>query len=286
MSWSRAPRRSAASATCTTRAILETVIDGNGGTVRIVDFAPRFRRFGRMFRPPMLVRRLEPVAGRPRVTIRLRPTFDYGAHKAQLTSGSNHARFFGDSVGAAAHHRCVDQLRPARDRVLARPAGQPDRRRRREHHRQSRHAGRSFLAETESYWHTWVRDLNIPFDWQQAVIRAAITLKLCSYEDTGAVLAALTTSVPEAPNTPRTWDYRFTWLRDAFFTVTALNRLSATRTMESYVRFIVDVVEAGSSRGEVDAIAPLFPIAPGTDTTERLIDTLAGLSRLRAGAHR
>src|SRR5437762_10481505 len=79
-------------------AILETVIEGAGGTMRIVDFAPRFRRFGRMFRPPMLVRRLEPVAGRPRVTIRIRPTFNYGSLKPQLTSGSNHARFVGDSA--------------------------------------------------------------------------------------------------------------------------------------------------------------------------------------------
>ena len=110
-----------------------------------------------------------------------------------------------------------------------------------------------------------MRDLNIPFDWQAAVIRAAITLKLCSFEDTGAVLAALTTSVPEAAGTPRNWDYRFSWLRDSFFTVTALNRLSATRTMEGFVRFIVDIVEAGASRGEADLIAPLFPIAPGTD---------------------
>ena len=123
---------------------------------------------------------------------------------------------------------------------------------------------RSFLAETMSYWQTWMRDLNIPFDWQAAVIRAAITLKLCSFEDTGAVLAALTTSVPEAAGTVRNWDYRFSWLRDSFFTVTALNRLSATKTMEGFVRFIVDIVEAGSSRGEVDKIAPLFPIAPGT----------------------
>ena len=257
-------------------AILETVIDGNSGTVRIVDFAPRFRRFGRMFRPPMLVRRLEPVAGRPRVTIRLRPTFDYGAHKAKLTSGSNHARFFGDSaVMRLTTDASINYILHETEFSLDRPVNlivgadesitdNPDT------------LAKSFLAETESYWHTWVRDLNIPFDWQQAVIRAAITLKMCSYEDTGAVLAALTTSVPEAPNTPRTWDYRFTWLRDAFFTVTALNRLSATRTMESYVRFIVDVVEAGSSRDEVDAIAPLFPIAPGTDTTERLIDTLPG----------
>ncbi len=79
-------------------AILETTIDGASGSVRLVDFAPRFRRFGRMFRPPMLVRLMEPVAGRPRVTVRLRPTFDYGARKAQLTSGSNHARFFSDTA--------------------------------------------------------------------------------------------------------------------------------------------------------------------------------------------
>ncbi len=257
-------------------AILETVIEGSSGTVRIVDFAPRFRRFGRVFRPPMIVRRLEPIAGRPRVTIRLRPTFDYGARKAQLTSGSNHARFVGESAVMrlttdASINYVLHETEFSLDRPISLILGadesvteNPD------------SLARSFLTETEAYWHGWVRDLNIPFDWQQAVIRAAITLKLCSYEDTGAVLAALTTSVPEAANTPRTWDYRFTWLRDAFFTVTALNRLSATRTMEGYVRFIVDVVEAGSSRGEVDAIAPLFPIAPGTDTGEKLIDTLPG----------
>ncbi|MEO8606167.1 MAG: glycoside hydrolase family 15 protein, partial [bacterium] len=257
-------------------AVLETMIDGNGGTVRIVDFAPRFRRFGRMFRPPMLVRRIEPLAGRPRVTIRLRPTFDYGARRAQVTAGSNHVRFFGDaSVLRLTTDGSINYILHETEFSLDRPitllvgadesvTDNPDA------------IARAFLAETEAYWQTWVRDLNIPFDWQVAVIRAAITLKLCSFEDTGAVLAALTTSIPEAPDTPRTWDYRFTWLRDAFYTVTALNRVSATLTMESYVRFIVDIVGAGSTRGEVHEIAPLFPIAPGTDTTERIIDTLPG----------
>ena len=122
-------------------AILETIIEGTGGTMRIVDFAPRFRRFGRMFRPPMLVRRLEPIAGRPRVTIRLRPTFDYGALKPQITSGSNHARFFGETsvLRLTTDGSIIDD--PARDRILARPADHPAGRRRRERHRQSRHAG-------------------------------------------------------------------------------------------------------------------------------------------------
>ncbi|TMJ31461.1 MAG: glycoside hydrolase family 15 protein, partial [Alphaproteobacteria bacterium] len=251
-------------------AILETVVDGASGTLRIVDFAPRFRRFGRMFRPPLLVRRLEPVAGRPRVTLRLRPTFNYGSLKPAITSGSNHARFVGDAADGSITH-ILHETEFALDRPITLFVGadesipeNPD------------SLGRSFLAETESYWHGWVRDLNIPFDWQAAVIRAAITLKLCSFEDTGAILAALTTSVPEAAGTPRTWDYRFSWLRDSFFTVTALNRLSATRTMEGFVRFIVDIVEAGSSRGAADRIAPLFPIAPGTDTTEKLIGSLPG----------
>jgi GH15 family glucan-1,4-alpha-glucosidase len=257
-------------------AILETIVEGPSGTVRLIDFAPRFRRFGRMFRPPMLVRRMEPIAGRPRVTIRLRPTFNYGSLKPAITSGSNHARFVGDAAairfttdGSVTH--VLHETEFTLDRPLTMFVGadeslteNPD------------SLGRTFLSETEAYWHTWVRDLNIPFDWQAAVIRAAITLKLCSFEDTGAVLAALTTSVPEAAGTPRTWDYRFSWLRDSFFTVTALNRLSATRTMEGFVRFIVDIVEAGSSRGEPEEIAPLFPIAPGTATEEKLIDSLPG----------
>jgi hypothetical protein len=154
-------------------AILETTIEGNGGTVRLIDFAPRFRRFGRMFRSPMLVRRLEPVAGRPRVTVRLRPTFDYGARRAELTSGSNHACFVGDSAvlrltADASINHVLHETELSFDRPVNLIVGadesvtdNPDT------------LIRSFLAETETYWQAWVRDLNIPFDWQQAVIRAA-----------------------------------------------------------------------------------------------------------------
>ena len=59
--------------------------------------------------------------------------------------------------------------------------------------------GRRFLEETAQYWREWVRSLGIPFEWQEAVIRAAITLKLNAYDDTGAIVAAMTTSIPEAP---------------------------------------------------------------------------------------
>ena len=101
-----------------------------------------------------------------------------------------------------------------------------------------------------------MRSLAIPFEWQEAVIRAAISLKLCTYEDTGAVLAALTTSIPESPGSGRNWDYRYCWLRDSYFVIQALNRLGATRTMEGYLRFIDRIV---ASCGDRD-IAPLYSI--------------------------
>jgi GH15 family glucan-1,4-alpha-glucosidase len=119
-----------------------------------------------------------------------------------------------------------------------------------------------------------VRDLAVPFDYQEAVaIRAAITLKLCTFEDTGAIVAALTTSVPEAAHSGRNWDYRYCWLRDSYFTVTALNRLGATRTMENHVRFILNAVLKCRylSRG-----AALPDRTRRRDVTERDAPALAG----------
>lgn len=254
-------------------AVLETVIDdSHQGSLRMLDFAPRFQRFGRMFRPPMLVRRIEPIAGRPRITLRLRPNFDYGARPPQITSGSNHVRYVGTKeVVRLTSDAPISYILHETEFVLDRPVtlivgadesvtDGPDT------------ISRTFLQETTLYWQEWVRDLNVPFDWQEAVIRAAITLQLCSYEDTGAVLAALTTSVPEHDGSGRNWDYRYCWLRDAFFTVTALNRLSATRTMEGFVRFIVDAV----ARNAGGAIAPLFAMAPGRSTMEEIVTSLPG----------
>lgn len=254
-------------------AVLETILtDHEGGQVRMVDFCPRFRRYGRMFRPPMLVRRIEPIAGRPRISIVLRPRYDYGATPPELSFGSNHLRYLGtDRVLRVTTDMPLSYLAHETHFTLDRPVTlfigpdepvpeAPDT------------LGRQFLDETISYWRDWVRDLYVPFDWQDAVIRAAITLKLCSYDDTGAIVAALTTSIPESPGSGRTWDYRYCWLRDAYFTVGALNRVSATRTMEGFLRFILDVVHRDGD-GE---LAPFYPIAPGTDVQERIAGALSG----------
>ena len=94
------------------------------------------------------------------------------------------------------------------------------------------------LRETATDWREWVRTLAVPLEWQTAVIRAAITLKLCAYEETGAIVAAMTTSIPEAPHSGRNWDYRYCWLRDAYYVVQALNRLGAADMLENYLGYL------------------------------------------------
>ncbi|HJW11238.1 MAG TPA: glycoside hydrolase family 15 protein, partial [Albitalea sp.] len=131
---------------------------------------------------------------------------------------------------------------------------------------------RRFRDETIHYWREWVRALSIPFEWQDEVIRAAITLKLCQFEETGAIVAAMTTSVPEAPHSQRNWDYRYCWLRDAFFVVRALNSLSEVGTMEDYLRWLNDVVR--DARG--GHVQPLYGIGLEKQLTEVIVPHLPG----------
>ena len=112
------------------------------------------------------------------------------------------------------------------------------------------------------------------------MIRAAITLKLCAYEETGAIVAALTTSIPEAPDSGRNWDYRYCWLRDGYYVVQALNRLGAADILENYLGYLRNIVD-GANGGHIQ---PVYGVGFEPILKERIVDTLAGLSRHGAGA--
>jgi GH15 family glucan-1,4-alpha-glucosidase len=254
-------------------AIVETVLhDSSGAAVKIVDFAPRMQQHGRFYRPMMLIRLLVPVAGRPHVRIRLRPLGSYGAARPTLTHGSNHIRYMLPSITLRlttdASITAVLEERPfVLDHPVALVLG-PDE----TLIDSAASTARHLYGETESYWQCWVRGLSIPFEWQEAVIRAAITLKLCTFEDTGAVIAGMTTSIPEAAHSGRNWDYRYCWLRDAYFVVHALNRLGATSTMEQYLRYIINI---GTDAPGPD-LQPVYGVAGEAHLPESIVTTLAG----------
>jgi GH15 family glucan-1,4-alpha-glucosidase len=236
--------------------ILKTVItDARGGSVEITDFCPRYRQFGRVYRPVAFVRLLKPLAGSPRVCIRLRPTTNYGQQPTPTTYGSNHVRYLGQSTLRLTTDAPVTHIVEERTFRLEEPIAMflgPD------EGFDTDVANRTaqMLKETTDYWRSWVRTLSIPLEWQSAVIRAAITLKLCAYEETGAIVAAMTTSIPEHADdtgTARNWDYRYCWLRDAYYVVQALNRLGAADMLENYLGYLRNLVDQ-AGRGEAQPV--------------------------------
>ena len=185
-------------------AIVETVLaDAQGNRLRIVDFCPRFRARGRTYRPMSIVRLLEPLGGRPVVRVRLRPCANHGTETARVTRGSHNIAYHSGTVSFrvttnASLSALADESSFVVDSPVAFILGVDQ-----TIEEPPQTLAMSLLEDTREYWQDWVRGLAIPFDWQDAVIRAAISLKLCSYEDTGAVLAALTTSIPESPDSGR-----------------------------------------------------------------------------------
>ncbi|MGV3654931.1 MAG: glycoside hydrolase family 15 protein, partial [Noviherbaspirillum sp.] len=216
--------------------------DEMGNGIEVIDFAPRFYQHGRMFAPSMLVRMIRRTSGRPRIAVKVRPAIDYGASPAEIRCGTHHVSYIGsaqamrlttDASVSLITHEAPFFLRDTITMLMGPDEtvdGTP------------REIGRSFLERTQGYWHRWVRNLAVPFEWQDVVIRAAITLKLNAFDDSGAVIAAVTTSIPEAPHSGRNWDYRYCWLRDAYFVINALNRLGATGTMERYLDYILNII--------------------------------------------
>jgi GH15 family glucan-1,4-alpha-glucosidase len=254
-------------------AIMRTrLYDRQGQGIEITDFAPRFWSRGRTFRPLTLVRRVKLLGGTPRMRVVLRPRFDWGRVKPMVTQGSTHIRFVGPAQTLrlntdAPLNYILSETFFVVDRPLNFILG-PD---------ETLTGGiedtaRAFEQDTAAYWRNWSRALALPLEWQDAVIRAAITLKMSLFEDTGAIVAAMTTSIPEAANSGRNWDYRFCWLRDAFFVVRALNSISEVATMEEYLRWLNNVVVR--SRG--GHIQPLYGVGQEEHLPEAILEHLPG----------
>jgi GH15 family glucan-1,4-alpha-glucosidase len=265
-----------------TAVLVTRIHDSSGGIVQVTDFAPRYRQFGRVFTPMMLVRQITRLEGNPRVRIRLRPAHQYGRARMRSRDGSNHITYSGAGTPLRLTSTLpVTSILEEIPFFVSAPVTMllgPDE----SVNEAVGELGRHMLDETIGHWRDWVRALAIPFEWQDAVIRAAISLKLNVYEDTGAIIAAATTSIPEAPRTQRTWDYRYCWLRDAYFVVNALNRLGATRIMERYLAYILNIA-ASAPDGR---LRPLYGISGGAvpeETEARSLDGYRGMGPVRVG---
>ena len=253
--------------------ILSTEItDANGAVLQMLDFCPRYKNQGRTYRPLAFVRLIRPMAGTPLVRIKLRPMVNWGERPAAKTTGSNHVRYVGGetilrlTTDCPVSHVCEERLFR-----LEKPVSfflGPDE----PFHGDLAVTTETMLRETTDYWRSWVRTLSVPLEWQEAVIRSAITLKLCAYEETGAIVAALTTSIPEHAESGRNWDYRYCWLRDAYYVVQALNRLGAADLLENYLVYLRNLVD----RTKGGHMQPVYGVGLEPALVERFAEHLPG----------
>jgi hypothetical protein len=162
-------------------AILETTLKCRSGSVLITDFVPRFKHYDRFFRPAVLVRRVTPLEGSPRIRVRVRPRAHNGATAPERVIGSNHIRYLAPGVALRlVTDAPISYVMEEIPFVLSSPIDfvfGPD-----ETLRLSiTDTVTRWIDRTHDYWLEWARYLSTPVDWQDAVIRAAVTLKLCAF---------------------------------------------------------------------------------------------------------
>lgn len=246
--------------------------DADGNSVEVIDFCPRVQRLDRVYRPTAFVRVIRPVSGVPRIRMRLRPAYGFGSHAASTTFGSNHIRYVLDRssyrLTTDAPVSLVGEEFTFRVEKTLHFFFGPDE----PFAAELATAVGKMLDDTTAEWQLWARGLATPPEWQEAVIRAAISLKLCQHEETGAIVAAVTTSIPEHAHSERNWDYRYCWIRDAYYTVQALNRLGALDVLEGYLGFLRNIV----STAKGGDIQPLYSVLGEARLEERTAPALKG----------
>jgi len=228
--------------------ILVTEFLSGEGHFTVTDFAPRFFQYDRYFRPLMLIRKIKRISGNPLIRIRCHPVGDFGRVNPQTVQGSNHIRYLNlDSqvrlstdiplnyilgnryfVLTDTHYLVFTYGVPLEDSI--------------------RGTAERFLDRTRSYWQNWVKTTYIPDIFQEQIIRSALVLKLHQFEDSGGIIAAGTTSLPEANGTGRNWDYRYCWIRDTYYTLNGFNSIGHFEEVEKYFNYIYNIITQTNDR--------------------------------------
>jgi glucoamylase len=225
------------------------------GKFRVIDCAPRFNQYERTFRPLMLVRKIEILQGAPVVKIVCNPRTDYGQAASAHIVGSNHITFTGyDTPMRLTTNASLSYIQEQsafilnKNLYLVLTYGEPL-------EAPLKTTAEDFINKTIKYWQDWIKSTYIPDIYQTQVIRSALVLKLHQYEDTGGIIASGTTSLPEHDGSQRTWDYRYCWFRDSYYTLKAFNEIGHFDELEKYFEFIENILMRNQER-----ISPLYTI--------------------------
>jgi GH15 family glucan-1,4-alpha-glucosidase len=251
------------------------------GVGEVADFMPVSRTTET--HRPRLVRRLQVVRGHMSFRVEVQPGFDYGRARHEVEA-HEHGFVFRSADLSLALGGAVSSCEPGGNGV----AGSFELREgesatfvleRVEHDHvprpHSEEETASALEATIDYWRTWLARSRYRGRWREMVHRSALTLKLLTYRPTGAIVAAPTTSLPERLGGERNWDYRYTWMRDAAFTLYAFLRLGFTEEAAGFMSWLTDRFREARSDGD-GPLQIMYGIDGRSDLREEILPHLEG----------
>jgi alpha,alpha-trehalase len=255
--------------------ILVTTFSCEAWAFELVDFMPRYKHSPRDYHcPPDIARTLRPLRGEPVVRIVYRPRPGYAQHdvKTEIHKDVIKSYTLGrpyESVylySNMPHSAIVDgsPITLTKDRYLYLSYNQKI-------ETPNKHSVELELQRTRVYWMSWTAEAGYFGKYHDVVERSSLVLKLLAYQKTGAVVAALTTSLPEEIGAVRNWDYRFCWLRDASMTINVFTTMGHYNVGRRYLNFILDMIPYKDEEVQI-----MYGIDGQKVLTERTLDWLDG----------
>jgi len=260
--------------------ILVTTFSRKRDKFELVDFMPRYRRESGVYHcPPDIIRYIRHVSGRPEVRIEYNPRPAYARHKVRCEVREEYIKHLTDKgpyesvyLYSDMDYRSVargDPIAIASDRFLLLSYNQ----------KLSEPNLDAIMLEyerTRVYWLEWSANTRRFARYNDEIVRSALVLKLLSFQKTGAILAAVTTSLPEEIGAVRNWDYRFCWLRDASMNIAILTKLGHYKVAKNFLDFILDVIPYKEEKIQI-----MYGINGQKKLHEKILDHLDGYENSR-----
>ncbi|MBN2142887.1 glycoside hydrolase family 15 protein [Candidatus Woesearchaeota archaeon] len=226
--------------------ILETTFKAKQWCFKVIDFMPRYKKLlgkgSKIIKGNQIVRIIERVKGKPEIMVTFDPKPGYATKEVDFVSEGKILLTKSEGLtlelATSLSNDILLKREPFRlERSIYFAFGtieNPD--------SFSMARVRKLLTATRKYWQAWVSSLILPEQHRDMIIRSALALKLLTYSKTGAIIAAATTSIPEEVGSPRCWDYRYCWVRDAAYTVDALSKIGRLHEAKKFMDFMLERV--------------------------------------------
>ncbi|RIJ47549.1 glycoside hydrolase family 15 protein [Maribellus luteus] len=254
--------------------IVSTVFKSGNDCFEVFDFMPRYLNGSGYFNPAEIIRYFKYISGNPAFRLKYDPRVEYARFHSRLEDEDEYIKCYTtegdyDSMYLYTDFNKQDILQQntiylkqdcfalmSYDQKLL-----------------SQTLDRQYLKlqKTKVYWLEWANKLTSYAKYNHEIIRSALVLKLLSYDKTGAVLAAATTSLPETIGEERNWDYRFCWIRDASMVIKVMSSLGHLNTVKRFMRFIIDIIPDKDEKIQI-----MYGINREKVLTEETLDHLTG----------